>query len=56
MNVFELADKIIADYSSFVQGFINIRDNEIQNLVLNEMNSGLLWPDPLVQINPFYLG
>jgi superfamily II DNA/RNA helicase/very-short-patch-repair endonuclease len=54
MNVFELRDKIIADYSSFVQGFINIRDNEIQNLVLNEMNSGLLWPDPLVQINPFF--
>ena len=54
MNIFELRSKLITDYSEFVRGFIKIRDQRISDLVEQEMNEGLLWPDPLIQLNPFY--
>lgn len=54
MNVFELREKLIADYSSFVKGFITIKDDSIKEMVSNELNEGLLWPDPLIQLSPFF--
>ena len=53
MNVFELKDKLISDYSSFVKGFITIKDESIKRIVSDELNGGLLWPDPLLQISPY---
>ena len=57
MNVFELKDKLISDYSSFVKvkGFITIKDAAIKRIVSDELNGGLLWPDPLLQISPFFV-
>lgn len=55
MNVFELKDKLISDYSSFVKGFITIKDEAIKRIVSDELNGGLLWPDPLLQISPFFV-
>jgi len=54
MNVFELREKLIADYSSFVRGFITIKDESIKDLVAAELRDGLLWPDPLIQLSPFF--
>lgn len=54
MNVFELREKLIADYCSFVKGFITIKDESIKEMVANELNDGLLWPDPLIQLSPFF--
>jgi len=54
MDVFELREKLVADYSSFVQGFINIRSLEIRDVVNQEFENGLLWPDPLIQLSPFF--
>ncbi len=55
MNVFELKDKLISDYSSFVKGFITIKDEAIKRIVSDELNGGLLWPDPLLQISPYFV-
>jgi very-short-patch-repair endonuclease len=54
MDVFELREKLVADYSSFVQGFINIRSQEIKDIVDDEFKNGLLWPDPLIQLSPCF--
>jgi ATP-dependent helicase YprA (DUF1998 family) len=54
MNVFELREKLIADYCSFVKGFITIKDDAIKEMVANELKNGLLWPDPLIQLSPFF--
>ena len=54
MNVFELREKLIADYSSFVKGFITIKDETIKEMVASELREGLLWPDPLIQLSPFF--
>ncbi len=54
MNVFELREKLIADYCSFVKGFITIKDDAIKEMVANELKDGLLWPDPLIQLSQFF--
>lgn len=54
MNIFDLRARLIQDYSEFVRGFIKIRDRRVSDIVDREMNEGLLWPDPLIQLNPFY--
>lgn len=54
MNVFELDSSAIKDYSSFVRSFIQIRDSKINDYVERELNDGLLWPEPLIQLNPSF--
>jgi len=54
MDVFEFRDKLISDYCSFIKGFITIKDKEISELVMKELDQGLLWPDPLIQLSPFF--
>lgn len=54
MNVFDLREKLVSDYNAFVNGFINIRDEEIKKVVETELKSGLLWPDPIIQLSPSF--
>lgn len=54
MDVFGLRDKVIEDYKSYVRSFLTIKDERIRRLVEQEMEGGFLWPDPLVQLNPFF--
>jgi len=54
MNVFELRKRLVDDYASFVKSFINIRDPRIRQEVRERMDEGLLWPDPLIQLNPCF--
>lgn len=54
MNAFQIHKRVIDDYSTYIQSFINISDDRICEKVETELNSGKLWPDPLVQFNPPY--
>lgn len=54
MDVFALRDQLIGDYADYIQSFINIRDARIQAYVDQELRSGLLWPEPLLQLNPSF--
>lgn len=54
MDVFEFRDQIIHEYENYVRSFLTIKDQRIDRLVSDEMNSGLLWPDPLIQLNPSF--
>jgi len=54
VNVFDLRDRLITDYSSFVTSFLNIRDTRISHYVTNELKNGALWPEPLIQLNPAF--
>jgi ATP-dependent helicase YprA (DUF1998 family)/very-short-patch-repair endonuclease len=57
MDVFDLRDQLIEDYSRFVRSFINMRDERIADYVDHELQDGALWPEPLIQLNPaFELG
>ena len=54
MDAFEIRRQLINDYSTYVRSFIKIRDHQIDRRVQEELNSGLLWPDPLIQLNPAF--
>src|SRR5690554_1302735 len=52
MDVFALRNRLIQDYATYVKSFINIQDERIRAYVDRELGEGLLWPDPLLQLNP----
>lgn len=54
MNVFETHKNIIEEYSSYINSFISIKDPKIETIVNGELNSGKLWPEPLIQFNPSF--
>lgn len=54
MDVFQLRRQVVDDYDSYVRSFVTIRDPAIEALVARELEQGLLWPDPLVQLNPAF--
>ena len=52
MDVFALRDTLITDYADYIRSFINIQDERIRDHVDHELQHGLLWPEPLLQLNP----
>ncbi|RJQ26589.1 DEAD/DEAH box helicase [Candidatus Parcubacteria bacterium] len=54
MDVFNLRGNLINDYSAFVKSYIQINDERINKYVHEELNNGLLWPEPLIQLNPSF--
>ena len=54
MDVFGLRDKLIQDYTAYTQSFIQIQDSGIQQYVQESVDSGALWPKPLIQLNPSF--
>jgi ATP-dependent helicase YprA (DUF1998 family)/very-short-patch-repair endonuclease len=54
MNVFDLRNSLIEDYSSYISSFIQIKDPRIKTYVDQSIQGGLLWPDPLIQLNPSF--
>jgi hypothetical protein len=52
MDVFRLRDRLVHEYSDFIRSFLTIRDERIREVVEQELQQGLLWPDSLVQLNP----
>jgi ATP-dependent helicase YprA (DUF1998 family)/very-short-patch-repair endonuclease len=54
MNVFNLRDELVGRYSGYVKSFININDAKIQKHVSDRLDEGMLWPEPLIQLNPSF--
>jgi ATP-dependent helicase YprA (DUF1998 family)/serine/threonine protein kinase len=54
LDVFWLRDQLTGDYQNYIRSFIRIRDAAIRDQVEQEMQEGLLWPDPLIQLNPSF--
>src|SRR5690349_15350883 len=54
MDVFELRRQLVNDYAEYVQSFLDIADERIRTLVDESLAQGLLWPHPLIQLNPAF--
>jgi ATP-dependent helicase YprA (DUF1998 family) len=54
MDVFDLRDHLIDDYSSFVTSFLQFRDQRIEQRVGEQLADGHLWPDPRLGLNPTF--
>jgi ATP-dependent helicase YprA (DUF1998 family) len=55
MNVFDLRDRLVGDYSGYTRSFIKIADPRISDKVDSALNAGAFWPEPLLQLNPTFL-
>ncbi|GHO73966.1 hypothetical protein KSD_17370 [Ktedonobacter sp. SOSP1-85] len=53
-TMFEFRDQLIQDYASYINSFIQIRDQDIQSSVEGKLREGALWPEPLIQLNPLF--
>ncbi len=54
MDIFQTHGDIVKDYREYIKSFVHIRDNRISQAVDAELNSGKLWPEPLIQFNPAF--
>lgn len=54
MNVFDLRSRLIADYSAYIRSFIQIADDRVSEYVRQSLDEGVLWPEPLIQLNPSF--
>src|SRR5436309_11883965 len=54
MNAFAVRERLIREYADYVRSFIEIRDPGIAARVEEGLRQGLLWPEPLLQLNPAF--
>jgi len=54
MNIFDFRNQLIGDYASYIKSFIQIRDPHISSYVQQKLQEGVLWPEPLIQLNPLF--
>lgn len=54
MDVFKLHQHVVDDYAAYTKSFIRISDERISKTVHQEISEGLLWPEPLLQLNPSF--
>ena len=54
MDIFDFRNQLIHDYQSYIRSFIQIRDPRIKEYVDQSLDAGILWPEPLIQLNPSF--
>lgn len=54
MQVFELKNHMIEDYSTYLRSFIKVQDARIKDEVEQYLIEGNLWPEALIQLNPAF--
>ncbi len=54
MDVFYLRDRVIQDYADYVRSFVQVRDRRIDEFVQKSLRDEVLWPQPLIQLNPSF--
>src|SRR5438093_13595596 len=54
MNILNFHHKLIDNYKSYIQSFLNIKDPRIEKFVDEQIHEKKLWPEPLVQFNPTF--
>jgi len=54
MDVFRVRDQLIESYEAYMRSFLRIRDPRIVAKVDEGLAAGVLWPHPLIQLNPAF--
>lgn len=54
MDAFGLREAVVDQYARYVKSFVRIRDDRLAAFVEEQLASGVLWPDALLQLNPAY--
>lgn len=53
VNVFELGERVVAEYGEYVRSLVEIQDSRITRAV-DDADEGLLWPEPYIGLNPAF--
>jgi len=53
-SVFKIHESIVNDYKSYVSSFIQIKNDEIRDIVESDIELGKLWPEALLRFNPSF--
>ena len=48
MDVFALRNELVDEYKRYVESFLDIEDADLRQRVAQEMDGGLLWPEPCI--------
>jgi hypothetical protein len=51
MDILNFHKKLINNYNSYIQNFLNIKEPRILNFVDSEIGNKKLWPESLVHFN-----
>lgn len=54
MDAFTLRQRVLRDYDAYVRSFLTIADERAREHVERRLSEGVLWPEPLLQLNPAY--
>lgn len=52
MDIIELYENLKANYKSYLESFVTIKDDKITAAVSKSIHSEMLWPKALIQFNP----
>jgi ATP-dependent helicase YprA (DUF1998 family)/very-short-patch-repair endonuclease len=55
MDIFRYREDLLGDYSAYVKGFLEVQDTDVESFITSKLDGGVLWPEPLVQLNPAFL-
>src|SRR5437667_11366686 len=55
MDVFDVRNRLVADYQSYTRSFIKIRDARVAEHVDRVLGAGAFWPEPLLELNLTFL-
>jgi len=54
MDVFKLRESIVDEYKAYVESFVRVLDPRVSEFVQEQLASGELWPDAVLQLNPAF--
>jgi hypothetical protein len=54
VDVFALRQHLVDDCSEYIRSFLDIAEPRVRGLVDRHLAEGLLWPHPLIQLNPAF--
>ncbi len=52
MDAFGVLNEVLGDYRSFVEGFLNIQNEQVKGKVDAEIEGFLRWSEPSLALNP----
>ena len=55
LDVFQLREDVVAEYRNYVESFVRIADDRIDQFVQAKLAEGELWPDAVLQLNPAFV-
>lgn len=54
VDIFDFRDRVVSDYADYTRSFLNVREPRLKDFVNAQLDAGVLWPEPLVQLNPAF--